>query len=125
MRLQKIKIALTVLLCLFAGSIFVSCGRAKAAVFSEKAYDYHNKGEYAKAVEMYNKLIALEPENPVNYWDLAIAYADMKDFNAARKQAAKVRVFDAQLADQLDLLIRKSSRGIMYTGRNLRISEEE
>ena len=118
-------IVLTVLLCLSLGFVSVSCGRAKAAIFSEKAYDYHNKGEYAKAVGMYKKVIALDPKNPINYWDLAIAYVDMKDFNAAREQSAKVRAFDGQLADQLDLLIRKSSHGIMYTGRNLRISEEE
>ena|SRR3989344_5370374 len=125
MMMQKKNIALTVVLCLCLGFISLSCGRAKAAIFSEKAYDYHNRGEYDKAVDMYKKLIALEPKNAVNYWDLAIAYVDMKDFNAAREQAKKVRTFDVQLADQLDMLIRKSSHGIMYTGRHLRFSGEE
>lgn len=103
----------------------MSCGRAKTAIFSEKAYDYHNRGEYDKAIAMYHKLIALDPKNPVNYWDLAIAYVDTKDFNSAREQAAKVRALDAHLADQLDLLIRKSAHGIMYTGRNIRLSGED
>ena len=106
--------------CLLVMFVSLSCAKAKSAILSEKAFRQHNEGNYDKAIVTYKRLIALDPKNAINYWDLAVAYIDKGDSKSAKLQVEQLRQLgENELANQLDFLVRKSGQAVMYTGRYL------
>jgi len=44
------------------------------AVHKQQAFQYFNQGDYTKAIELYQQLIAVEPEVKSSYWYLGLAF---------------------------------------------------
>jgi len=49
----------------------------------EKGIEYHDQGEYDKAIETYQEAIKIDPENPILYYETALSYYYKEDFENA------------------------------------------
>jgi len=49
------------------------------------ALNYHEKGEYNKAIEQFNELLKIDPSYREVYYDLGVTYYNLKDREKALK----------------------------------------
>ncbi len=65
---------------------------------------YSGKNEFRKAIYYYNKLIEIEPSNPEHYYNLALCYSDLGEFDTALKniQIARSCGFDENILKPLE-----------------------
>lgn len=63
---------------------------ARIAQLSEEAYRFYTRGEYAKAAEIFKKLVELKPDNEKNRMKLAECYLKM-----GKEKAASEEYFEA------------------------------
>ena len=90
------------------------CNNAKIYWLTEKAKEAHDDGNNQKAIELYKKVIELEPNNPNNYWELGIAYLDSGEEEKANEVIAQLRKLGHDdYADKMEELIRKSKSPII------------
>lgn len=106
-KVGELIIFITLAIILFAGSIFsfrtevLALDRWQMATrihYILGGNQYFKKGEYQKAVEEFEKVIALQPDFAPAYNRLGMAYAILKDFEKAQKNFEKV----IELAPEID-----------------------
>ena len=95
------------LLLFLSVMLLVSCQQmrkdAGEQIQYQQAQTAHNEGDFVKAIRIYKKLIAQDPDNEGYVYDLAMAYLDSKDFDGAKEQIAQLKKMDhADLADKLE-----------------------
>jgi superkiller protein 3 len=61
----------------------------KAVALTYSGIIYDEKGEAAKAIELYNRAIRYDRKNPIIYRNLALAYRHKKDYEKAGEAAEK------------------------------------
>ncbi len=49
----------------------------------QRATTYHDLGEFEKAIAAYKKAIAIDPNSPIIYNKLGVAYSELKQYEAA------------------------------------------
>lgn len=62
----------------------------------KKGIEYHDAGEYDKAIEMYQEAIKIEPNNHIALYELALTYLEKKDYKNAIKYSEKVLKKDSK-----------------------------
>jgi len=106
-------------LCLVLALSSISCQKIEATLLSNKADRLHNAGKLDEAIKVYQRIIEIDP-NPINHWDLGVAYLDKGDTENARRQIEKIKEHgDDKLAEQLETLLQKSGQAIQYSGKDL------
>ena len=92
---------------------FCGCDQVKSYLWSRQAQEAHSEGEYQKAIDLYKKLIELEPSDPGHYWDLGIAYFDSGNEEKAREQIGKLRkIGQEEYAKRMEEVFRSSEHVI-------------
>lgn len=106
-KVGELIIFITLAMILFAGTIFsfrsevLTLDRWQMATrvhYVLGGNQYFKKGEYEKAIEEFEKAIALQPDFAPAYNRLGMAYAILKDFEKAEKNFQKV----IELASEVD-----------------------
>ena len=49
----------------------------------QRATTYHDLGEFEQAIAAYKKAIAIDPNSPIIYNKLGVAYSELKQYDAA------------------------------------------
>lgn len=88
------RISLKVYFILTILTIFslTACHGFNEQLLYNKASEYHNKGQFDKAIEIYKKLLAgdpddkVVPDNAIMHYDLGMAYLDKGERGLAQKQ---------------------------------------
>lgn len=81
--------------------------------WTKQAQEAHSNGDHKKAEELYKKVIELGPDDPGNYWDLAILYLDMNQNKKALEIHKKYKAMGADdYAKRLEKVIRSSQHNI-------------
>ena len=85
---------------------FSSCGKIQSSMDLICADMAYNQGNFSKAIELYQKVIADDPQKAEFYWKLGVAYYSAGDKPNARRQVTKLREFEKEkLASDLEHLI--------------------
>ncbi len=102
---------------LLFSSVFVllSCQQmrkdAEEQIMYQQAQAAHNEGDFVKAIRIYKKLIAKDPDNAENVYNLAMAYLDSKDFDGAKEQMKQLKEMDQEdLAGKVDSFLSEARR---------------
>lgn len=53
----------------------------------KEGIQYHDKGDYKKAIETYEKALKLEPKSPLANYEIALSYFSKKDYKKAIKHS--------------------------------------
>lgn len=72
---------------LFTGQIIA---QSSLEDFVKQGVEYHDKGDYDKAIEAYKKALTINPKSPLVNYELALSYFTKGDYAAAVKSADKV-----------------------------------
>src|SRR5688572_18384044 len=90
---MRLRLILTLAFC---STIFISKAQS-AEEFLNLGIDAADKGKHAEAVELYNKAIALSPDNAIMLYDRAISKYNLKQYSAAMVDLNKAIQLDATL----------------------------
>ena len=77
----------------------------------QQAQAAHNEGDFVKAIRIYKKLIAQEPDNAEYVYNLAMAYLDSKDFDGAKEQIVQLKKMnESELAEKVESFMSEARR---------------
>lgn len=79
-----------VLFCLFLPLGTVGCNGLKSQYYHGVAVFAHQNGQFARAIEMYQKYLEIVPDDPDMNYSLGVAYLDSKDTDSAMDQVRKL-----------------------------------
>ncbi len=81
--------------------------------WAKQAEEAQSNGDNKKAVDLYQKLIEVNPNEPNNYWNLAILYLDTEQEKKALEIRDKLKkVGRDDYAQRLDEVVRSSQQSI-------------
>lgn len=101
------------------GVLYAQWGSTKLAVkefnsiLKEKSYlpamlnlgnVYYLKGEWAKALEYYNRASSIDPSNPMVLLQIAKANVELENFGTAKRSYSQLKQLDPQLAERFSYL---------------------
>jgi serine/threonine protein kinase/Flp pilus assembly protein TadD len=69
----------------------ISTSNAEAWAYYVEGRRYHSRGEYAKAIPLFQKALTLDPEFVYAHWNLAFAYLGVGDVAEFRRYSADLR----------------------------------
>ncbi len=69
--------------------------REKAMALTYIGIIYDDRGDYAKAIESYNRALTYDRKNPITYRNLSLAYRHRKDYEKAMEYAEKAVGLDS------------------------------
>ena len=67
---------------------------AKIQEYTDSGINYSERGEYAKAVEMFQKAVNLNQNNAVSHFNLGVAYRNFQEYDKAIKSLQKAAAND-------------------------------
>ena len=103
-RKQRMVFYLCLPLCFFS----VSCGNIKTFWLSTAANNALDKDDLDGAIEHYEQLIEMHPEDQSYYWNLGVAYYRKGNIVKAKKQIKKLKeIGQFELAYELENEISK------------------
>ncbi len=80
-------------------AISVSFGQSKIDSLVQVGTQYHDKGNYAKAIEIYNEALEIDPKSPLVNYELSMTYMYSGDYEKAIKYS------DVVIKQKKDLLL--------------------
>lgn len=86
--MKKTKLLITVLLLFMFNSIFGQNQEVKNLV--SEGVEFHDKGDYKKAIELYQKALSIDPNSSLVNYEIAISYFSDKDYKNAEIYSKKV-----------------------------------
>ncbi len=119
-KVRIIKMILLVLLLAFAGyyswKIWTS-DYVRKQILWNKANSAYSKNNLQRSIEMYKKIIEIAPEDESIYFNLGVAYLDVKNIKGAHQQIDKLqRLGKYEMADELEMRLNQS---IAYSPENV------
>ncbi|MFA5087848.1 MAG: tetratricopeptide repeat protein [Candidatus Omnitrophota bacterium] len=85
-----------------------------------KAGSCFDARQWDEAIKTYEKLLTLDPQEPMMYWELGLAYREKGDRAGAQRQAKELRRLGyLDWSERLETLLAESDRIIFYSGENL------
>lgn len=80
-----------VLLLVTVSFFGMGCGqKIMAQFYYSQAGEAHNKGNYPKAIELYQKYLSISPNDPEVNYNMGVAYLDSGDKGKAQEQVKKL-----------------------------------
>jgi GlpG protein len=70
---------------------------------SQRAYDAHVAQQYERAIDLYTRVLTLEPRNAWAYLNRGFAYESSGDLESAKRDLDRSRAIDPTLAKQAEL----------------------
>ena len=83
-----------------------SCEGFDSDVLYKYAGREHDKGNFKRAIMIYEKVLKTDSDNAIVVYDLGVAYIDVRNWAAAKKQLYRLRELGRKdLAQQLSRLL--------------------
>jgi len=102
-------------LCVF----LCSCERISTAMMLMQANTSYNQGKYDKAIELYQKLIEINPANPEYHYQMGLSYFSSGDKTKVQQKANRLRKLGRDdLAQSLEQLLTQLSAQTAEQSKN-------
>jgi tetratricopeptide (TPR) repeat protein len=76
---------LLIILCLLQFSLLVIGQESQFDILIKQGIEFHDNGEYLKAIEKYNEALEIKPNSSLAYYEISYAYLALKDYENAEK----------------------------------------
>ena len=85
------RLLLMIILCGVLATTSTSCGQINTAWMAIQADTAYNQQNYDKAIDLYKKLLKIQPANAKAQWQLGVAYYSNNNMLGVQRQIIRLK----------------------------------